>query len=92
MISGSVYGAGAVASVGYVTSKTEHPATIVEGKEVIYNFGLSWPYEFEFENNTGKTTINITGGHIGIDGTDGGEVKLATATPWLSMPTLIMLR
>ena len=74
LISGSVYGAGAVASVGYVTSKTEHPATIVEGKEVIYNFGLSWPYKFVFENNTGKTTINITGGHIGIDGTDGGDV------------------
>ena len=74
LISGSVYGAGAVASVGYVTSKTEHPATIVEGKEVIYNFGLSWPYEFVFENNTGKATINITGGHIGIDGTDGGDV------------------
>ena len=75
LISGSVYGAGAVASVGYVTSKTEHPATIVDGKEVvIYNFGLSWPYKFVFENNTGKTTINITGGHIGIDGTDGGDV------------------
>ena len=74
LISGSIYGAGAVASVGYVTSKTEHPATIVEGKEVIYNFGLSWPYEFVFENNTGKATINITGGHIGIDGTDGGDV------------------
>ena len=74
LISGSVYGAGAVASVGYVESSTKHDVTIENEKEVIYNFGLSWPYKFVFENNTGKTTINITGGHIGIDGTDGGDV------------------
>ena len=84
LISGSIYGAGAVASVGYVTSSTKHDVTIENEKEVIYGFGLSWPYEFVFaedatstkENKvyTGKATINITGGHIGIDGTDGGDV------------------
>ena len=41
---------------------------------MIHGFALSWPYEFVFDENTGKATINITGGHIGIDGTDGGDV------------------
>ena len=42
-------------------------------KEVVYGFGLSWPYEFTFEKG-GKATINITGGHLGIYGHDGGDV------------------
>ena len=83
VISGSVYGAGAMASVGTVTSSTKHVSSTADGN-TFYDFGLSWPYEFEFaedatstETNkvyTGKATINITGGHIGIDGTDGGDV------------------
>ena len=42
--------------------------------EKVYGFGLSWPYKFEYvptvkDGNSykvgGKTTVNITGGHIG---------------------------
>ena len=88
VISGSVYGAGAMASVGTLTNATDTVTTNgVPGKakhydidnpgtenEVVRGFALSWPYEFKFAENTGKATINITGGHIGIDGTDGGDV------------------
>ena len=38
------------------------------------SFALSWPYKFEFAPNTGKATVNITGGHIGTLQTDGGDV------------------
>ena len=37
-------------------------------------WALSWPYKFEFADTTGTATINIYGGHIGIKGTDGGDV------------------
>ena len=64
---GNVYGAGSMASVGTVTSKTAHKDTqngtvYTEGTDVnekIYGFGLSWPYEFTYEGTTGLTTVNI---------------------------------
>ena len=84
LITGGVYGAGAMASVGTITNaadtanvnKAKHYDITNPGtdSEVIHGFALSWPYEFVFDENTGKATINITGGHIGIDGTDGGDV------------------
>jgi hypothetical protein len=76
LITGGVYGAGSMASVGTVTSETEHREITDEGtpNEVVHGFALSWPYEFVFAEGTGKATINITGGHIGITGTDGGDV------------------
>ena len=76
LITGGVYGAGSMASVGTVTSETEHREITGEGtpNEVVQGFALSWPYEFVFAEGTGKATINITGGHIGITGTDGGDV------------------
>ena len=84
LITGGVYGAGAMASVGTITNAAD-TADVVKAKhyditnpgtanEVIHGFALSWPYEFVFAENTGKATINITGGHIGITGTDGGDV------------------
>ena len=63
----SVYGGGAMASVGTITSETKHES-IVDG------FGLSWPYAFEFAANTGKATVNVTGGHIGTRQLEGGDV------------------
>ncbi len=72
LITGGVYGAGAMAYVGTVkndTTQTQYRHTNVEN-----SFALSWPYEFEFVDTTGTATINITGGHIGINGTDGGDV------------------
>jgi hypothetical protein len=84
LITGGVYGAGAMASVGTIMNaadtadvkKAKHYDITNPGtdSEVIHGFALSWPYEFVFDENTGKATINITGGHIGIDGTDGGDV------------------
>ncbi len=66
-ISRSVYGGGAMASVGLysVGEPHEDPAT---------TFALSWPYEFEYSDiydanhaavTTGKTEVTVTGGHIG---------------------------
>ena len=72
LITGGVYGAGSMAYVGTVkndTTQTQYRHTNVEN-----SFALSWPYEFEFVDTTGTATINITGGHIGINGTDGGDV------------------
>ena len=63
----AVYGGGAMASVGTITKETKHES-IVDG------FGLSWPYAFEFAANTGKATVNVTGGHIGTRQLDGGDV------------------
>ena len=72
LITGNVYGAGAMASVGTVNNDT----TAVANKHTndASSFALSWPYKFEFADTTGVATINITGGHIGINGTDGGDV------------------
>jgi hypothetical protein len=84
LITGGVYGAGAIASVGTImnvadtadVAKAKHYDITNPGtdSEVIHGFALSWPYKFVFAENTGKATINITGGHIGITGTDGGDV------------------
>jgi len=63
----SVYGGGAMATVGTITSETKH-------KSIENGFGLSWPYKFEFAANTGKATVNVTGGHIGTRQLDGGDV------------------
>ena len=70
----SVYGAGSMGAVGTITSEEKHDVTIENGKEVPYGFALSWPYKFEFAPNTGKATVNITGGHIGTNNIDGGDV------------------
>jgi len=63
----SVYGAGAMASVGTITKSVEH-ANANDG------FALSWPYEFTFADGTGTATVNVTGGHIGTRSIDGGDV------------------
>ena len=76
----NVYGAGAMGSVGTITNvadtadvaKAKHAdIEMVDGKETIYGFGLSWPYKFVFDENTGLTTININGGTIGVAGKTG---------------------
>jgi len=56
-------------SVGTVTSEVKHD-------NENNGFALSWPYEFTFADNTGKATVNINGGHIGVQLTDGNiEIK-----------------
>ena len=73
LITGGVYGAGAMASVGTIDNVTD-TATVAKHASDATSFALSWPYKFVFKEGTGKATINITGGHIGVTGTDGGDV------------------
>ena len=60
----SVYGGGEMATVGVI--KNDSVAHRSEATE----FALSWPYKMNYEPNTGKTEINVTGGRIGITGSD----------------------
>ena len=65
----NVYGAGSMASLGNIINARD----TIEGGSAKHkfettSFALSWPYEFKFAPNTGKATVNITGGHIGIGG------------------------
>ena len=67
-ISRNVYGAGAMASVGSITSSTLHT-------DATTSFALSWPVELTYAEGTGTATVNVTGGHIGTvsapEGTSG---------------------
>lgn len=65
----SVYGGGEIASVGTINTITKHPEH-TEGSLTDTTFNLSWPYEMVYAPNTGKTTINVTGGRVGITGKD----------------------
>ena len=71
----SVYGGGAMASVGTIINAND----TIQGGSAKHDsettgFALSWPYKFEFAANTGKATVNVTGGHIGTRQLDGGDV------------------
>ena len=70
----SVYGGGEMASVGTVIDSIQHiaEATIDEHHKQS-PFYLSWPYEFTYANNTGKATIKVTGGRVGITGKDSNK-------------------
>ena len=78
----SVYGAGAMASVGNVTNAKDTTdvrsgipgAGTAKHSDPANSFALSWPYKYEFAPNTGKATVNVTGGHIGTNQVDGGDV------------------
>ena len=65
----NVYGAGSMASLGNIMNAgdTIHGGSAKHTDENS-SFALSWPYKFVFAPNTGKATVNITGGHIGIGG------------------------
>ena len=69
----SVYGGGAMASVGTIVNATDTVGDAKHASETT-GFALSWPYKFEFAPNTGKATVNVTGGHIGTRQLDGGDV------------------
>ncbi len=69
----SVYGGGAMASVGTITNAADTVGVAKHASEAT-SFALSWPYKFEFATNTGKATVNVTGGHIGTYQLDGGDV------------------
>jgi len=70
LIEHNVYGGGNMGSVGTITKQTQH-------SDVANGFALSWPYEFEYKEGTGKATVNINGGRIGLSGKDSfGNLKL----------------
>lgn len=69
----SVYGGGSMGSVGTIVNATDTASTAKHTNENT-SFALSWPYKFVFAPNTGKATVNITGGHIGTYQQDGGDV------------------
>ena len=69
----SVYGAGAMASVGNVTNAAD-TAGVAKHSDENAGFALSWPYKLVFATMTGKATVNVTGGHIGTRDLDGGDV------------------
>ena len=82
LIAHSVYGAGSMGSVGTITNLNDTTAVSTGGTGLARHadetngFALSWPYEFTFADNTGKATVNINGGHIGVQLTDGNiEIK-----------------
>ena len=80
----NVYGGGSMSSVGYISNAAD--TTTVAGVpgsakhlDKATSFALSWPYNIEFEPNTGKSYVTITGGRIGIGetgivGDDNGNV------------------
>ena len=71
----SVYGGGAMASVGTITNAADTAdVNKAKHKNEATSFALSWPYKFEFQPGTGKATVNVTGGHIGTRQLDGGDV------------------
>ena len=71
----SVYGAGSMASVGNITNGTDTlDVTKAKHYDETNSFALSWPYKFVFSPTTGKTIVKVTGGHIGTEGIDGGDV------------------
>ena len=69
----NVYGGGAMSMVGTIENANDTISTAKHSDETS-SFALSWPYKFVFADNTGKATVNITGGHLGTLDTDGGDV------------------
>lgn len=62
LICRNVYGGGAMASVGTVTSRSLNADL------------LSYPMTLTYKPGTGTATVNITGGRIGVDGKHNGDV------------------
>ena len=63
----SVYGGGEFASVGTIINDT----TLAQYKHTTEaQLALSWPYEFIYDNTTGKADIEVIGGRVGITGKD----------------------
>jgi hypothetical protein len=67
----SVYGGGSMGSVGTITNFFDldtqangsylykHCKESTDGKGTLYDFGLSWPYEFTYAENTGLATVTV---------------------------------
>ncbi|MBR3659149.1 MAG: hypothetical protein IKN61_04480, partial [Bacteroidaceae bacterium] len=83
----NVYGGGELASVGlidFVSDKDGNFTNMPKHTSLTEEFGLSWPYKFTYHAAApnddavggktigGKTTVNITGGHIGSTTWDDG--------------------
>ena len=74
-INGNIYGGGELGSVGTITNDLEekdsnnkykyrHDFTPKTNDGALYSFGLSWPYEFVYDNTTGMASVSITGNAI----------------------------
>ena len=81
-IAQSVYGGGSLGSVGNLKEGDENT---VKHENPDNSFALSWPVKFTYgpltvedpvqgTHDTGKATVNITGGRIGTTGSDNGDV------------------
>jgi len=69
----NVYGGGKMGSVGTATM-TLHNQPAADDHS-LYQFGLSWPVEFNYSENTGKATVSISGNtRLGTNGDDNGDV------------------
>jgi hypothetical protein len=72
----SIYGGGEMASVGRVADSVRHVQTDDPNstKDVVHPFYLSWPMDIQyatgFTEGTGKATVNINGGRVGVAGKD----------------------
>jgi hypothetical protein len=73
----NVYGGGEMASVGVINfekarTSGRHDATEGEKENEKYtDFGLSWPYELEYQPGyDGTSHVTVTGGRIGLTGKD----------------------
>jgi len=75
IIQHNVYGGGNMGSVGTITNyddldKMEDGEYLYRHDDLNTEFGLSWPYKLVYAQGTGKTTVNIYGGRIGLSGKD----------------------
>ena len=67
-VSGDITYAGKTYS--YINAHKHGVQNPEELTEMVYGFGLSWPYEFKYLMG-GKTTVNVSGGRIGTGYDDG---------------------
>ena len=67
-VANNVYGGGSMGSVGTITSDLDGTTRQHNtGGNTLYNFGLSWPLEIDYNNSTGKANVTIDGSAV-IDG------------------------
>lgn len=57
--------------IGPIDGKTYYYENIIKHGDADNGFALSWPYEFKYVNGfEGATHVNITGGRLGLKGSD----------------------
>lgn len=67
----NVYGGGSMANVGWVNNSVAPKMHTATGDSAY----ISWPWEFDYyKKDHGYAKVNITGGRIGVDGNENGNV------------------